>query len=139
MIDDIKDEFRLYQSESNSTFLSNSNGLFISFCYLDEEDKDYLMQEVDMSLNQRIYLSLKNDNNNYLECTGLMCKIVVYILEKIDGDVSFNYQSDIAILERRSGILAVNKSSVEYYSEFVDLLTPPYIIKPLEIMELRDE
>jgi hypothetical protein len=106
---------------------------------LDEEDKDYLTQEVDMSLNQRIYFSLKNDNNNYLKCTVLMCKIVVYIFETIDGDVSFNYQSDIAILERRSGILAVNKSSVEYYSEFVYLLTLPYIIKPLEIMELRDE
>ena len=89
---------------------------------MDEEDKDYIMQETGMSLNQRIFFSLANNNKNYLECTELMYRIVVYVLGKLNGDISFAYiSSDVAILERRTSVLAVDQSSLEWYSELTAL------------------
>jgi hypothetical protein len=139
LIDDIKDKFSLDTAKSDSNWLNNSKGLYLCFIYLDEEDKNNAMEKFGMSLNQRVYLLHENTSGNYIENTRLMYEIVAYVLEMLDGDISFTYESHAAILERRSGVLAVNKLSFEYYSQLADSLTLPYVIKPLEIMELSDE
>jgi hypothetical protein len=139
LIDDIKDKFSLDIAKSDSNWLNNSKGLYLCFIYLDEEGKNNAIEAFGMSLNRRVYLLHQNNSSNYIGNIRLMYKIVAYVLEMLDGDVSFTYQSDAAILERRSGVLAVNKLSFEWYSELADSLTLPYVIKPLEIMELSDE
>jgi hypothetical protein len=136
IVDNIKLYFNLRGFEDDLTFLSNGDGLGITFIDMDEEAQEDAVATVGMFLNKRMYFSFKT---NYLECQKLMFSIVVYALEKIDGDISFTRQGEDAILERRDSILSIDEKTPDYYPELVEMLNTPYTVKILEVADLPDD
>jgi hypothetical protein len=138
LINKIKDCFNLKGFEKNPAFLTNGNGLNITCINLDQEDRDNTIIKTGMYLNKRIYFSFKNNNSLHCECEVLMWNMLIYFLKETNGDMSFTYQGEQAILERRNLVLAINETTSSYHPELIKMLCIPYVTKLLEIADLPD-
>ena len=85
------------------------------------------------------FFSFRTNEGEHHKRQKLICQIIAYILKKINGDVFFSYQNDVAHLERRSGVLAITPETFKYFPELEGIIDSPYIIKTLQIIELPDD
>ena len=140
-MNDIRTEFSLEKPDCIPNILNDGDSLYVYFIEYDEyeEDKANYKIKFGMSLTGYIAFSFRTNEGEHYKRQKLICQIIAYILKKINGDVFFSYQNDVAYLERRSGVLAITPETFKYFPELEGMIDSPYIIKTLQIMELPDD
>jgi hypothetical protein len=139
LMNDVKTEFGLKKPAHIPNILNDGDSLYVYFIERDEEDKANYKIMFGMSLNECIAFSFRTNEGEHHSRQKLICQIIAYVLKKINGDVFFSYQNDVAYLERRSGVLAITPETFKYFPELEGMIDSPYIIKTLQIMELPDD
>ena len=141
LMDNVRTEFSLEKPAHISNILTDGDSLYVYFIEYDDYEEDQANYKIKfgMSLNGYISFSFKTNEGEHDKRQKLICQIIVYVLKKINGDVFFSYQNDVAYLERRGDILAITPETFVYFSELKDMIDSPYIIKTLQIIELPDD
>jgi hypothetical protein len=139
LMNDIRSEFKLEKPDNIPNILNDGDSLYVCFIEYDEEDKADYKIKFGMNLNGCIVFAFNTNEGEYCKRQELICRIIAYVIKKINGDVVFSCQDDIAYLERRSGTLAIAPETFEYFPELEGMIDSPYIIKTLQIMELPDD
>lgn len=140
LMNDVSDEFNFKTYQDISSYSAyDGKGLCMTFVDFDDEDKYYAMLEFGPSLNKMIIFTFRANDADWIERHKLIFKVIIYILNKISGDVFFVDIHNIAYLERRNGVLAIDPETFEYFPYFENTIESQYIIKNIEVMELPDD